>query len=75
MECQNEQCNEENGTVTLTEVDVDDRQEWIRTTYKCPKCGTLHERLTTFQPQSRLVASDEFHIEDGRKKWQRNKKR
>ena len=45
--------------------DGDDRQEWLREKYSCPKCGTDHERLQTRQCQSSLVASDELFAVDG----------
>jgi Zn finger protein HypA/HybF involved in hydrogenase expression len=51
-----------NGTVQCECTDSDDRVEWYTETWVCPKCHTVHERLTTYQPQSRLVAKDEFYI-------------
>ncbi len=64
MECLNEKCFEKNGSVELELTESDDRVEWYRESYECPKCHSLHERLTTYQPQSRIVASDEFYILD-----------
>ncbi len=62
MQCLNPKCQEENGSVELEITDDDDRQEWRAEAYWCPKCHTIHEHRTTFQPQSRLVAKDEFYI-------------
>lgn len=45
--------------------DGDDRQEWLREYYSCPKCGSKHERLQTRQCQSSLVENDELNAVDG----------
>lgn len=45
--------------------ETDDRQEWRNESYSCPKCGQEHERHTTYQCQSVLIASDEFYAVDG----------
>jgi len=39
----------------------DDRVEWYSEQYRCPECGTPHERMQVYQPQSRLVKSDELY--------------
>jgi hypothetical protein len=62
MECLNKECYEKNGTVQCEFIDSDDRVEWYTETWECPKCHTVHERRTTFQCQSRLVASDKYYI-------------
>lgn len=62
MNCLNQKCQEENGSVELELTDDDSRQERRTLTYECPKCHTIHERQTIFQPQSTLVASDNFNI-------------
>ena len=43
---------------------TDSRVEWAKEQLYCIKCGVWHERLTTYQPQSSLVASDEFYCVD-----------
>lgn len=45
---------------TLREVDVDCRQEWTRISYYCPHCKKELSRLITYQPQSSMVAKDEW---------------
>lgn len=42
---------------------TDDRVEWTTEQYVCKDCGLLHERTTVYQPQSRLVESDQLEID------------
>jgi len=48
----------------LTVEDEDDRQEWNRIYYSCPKCENEFTRKITYKCQSSMVQSDEWEHTD-----------